>query len=62
MKRKIQRNAVNKQEDEDSCAYPAYFPRDAPVEIKEDSPDKESSGQPFSDAPDNKDESTSNRE
>jgi hypothetical protein len=36
MKRKIQHNAVNNQEDEDSCTYPNCFPGNAPVEKKED--------------------------
>jgi hypothetical protein len=62
MKRKIQHNAVNNQEDEDSCAYPIYFPGDTPVEKKDDTSDEETNGQLLSEAPGNKDESTSNRE
>jgi hypothetical protein len=62
MKRKIQHNAVNNQEDEDSCTYPIYVPSDAPVEKKEHGSDEESSGQLSSEAPGNKDKPTSNRE
>jgi hypothetical protein len=62
MKRKIQHNAVNNQEDEDSCAYPIYIPSDAPVEKKEDVGMQESSGQLFSDASSTEEESASNRE
>jgi hypothetical protein len=42
MKRKIQHNAVNNQEDEDSCTYPICFPGDVPVGKKDDGPDEES--------------------
>jgi hypothetical protein len=62
MKRKFQPNAVNNQEDEDSCAYPVYFPSDATVAKKEDKSAEESSGQIVSEAQSNKDELTSNRE
>jgi hypothetical protein len=61
MKRKIQHNAVNNQEDEDSCAYPICFPGDAPVEKKEDKSDEESSGQPLSEAPGRNSELRSNQ-
>jgi len=60
MKRKIQHNAVNNQEDEDSCAYSVYMPGDAPVEIKEDKSVEESSGRLFSEASGTKEELTSN--
>ena len=59
MKRKIQHNAVNNQEDEDSCAYSVYLPGDAPVEKKEDKSAEESSGQLFSRVSSNNDELTS---
>jgi hypothetical protein len=62
MKRKIQHNAVNNQEDEDSCAYSVCIPGDAPVEKKEDRSAEESSGQLFSDASSTKDELTSKEE
>lgn len=60
MKKKIQHNAVNNQEDEDSCAYPFSFPSDASVEKIEDKPDTESNGQVVSEGSGNKDELTSN--
>jgi hypothetical protein len=63
MKRKIQHNAVNNQEDEDSCAYSIRFPGDAPVEKKrEEGSDEESSDQLSSEAPGSMDKSISNRE
>jgi hypothetical protein len=62
MKKKIQHNAVNNQEDEDSCAYPICFPSDASVEKIEDKPDEESSGQLFSEGSGNKGELTNKRE
>ncbi len=62
MKRKIQHNAVNNQEDEDSCAYPIYFPGHASVEKKEDASVEESGDQVFSEGSSNKGELTSNRE
>jgi hypothetical protein len=62
MKKKIQHNAVNNQEDEDSCAYSIYFPGDTPVEKKEDVGGRESSGQLFSDASSTKDELSSKGE
>jgi hypothetical protein len=62
MKRKIQHNAVNNQEDEDSCAYPIYFPNDAPVKQKEDTSVEESGDQVFGERASNKSELTSNRE
>jgi hypothetical protein len=62
MKRKVQHNAVNNQEDEDSCTYPICFPSDAPVEKKEGKSEEESSGPLFSEASGNKDELTSNRQ
>jgi hypothetical protein len=36
MKRKIQHDAVNYQEDEDSCTHPVWFPKNVPVDKKED--------------------------
>ena len=51
MKRKIQHNAVNNQEDEDSCAYPICFPGTAPVDKKEDKPTENSSGHLSNEAP-----------
>jgi hypothetical protein len=62
MKRKIQHNAVNNQEDEDSCAYPICFPGDAPVEKKEDIAVEERSAQIFSDTSGNNEELTSKGE
>ena len=62
MKRKIQPNAVNNQEDEDSCAYPVYFPTGGTIAKKEDKSAEELSGQIVSEAQNNKDELTSNRE
>jgi hypothetical protein len=62
MKRKIQPNAVNNQEDEDSCAYPIYFPNDASVGKKEDTSVEETGDQVFSEGSSNKGELTSNRE
>jgi hypothetical protein len=62
MKRKIQHNAVNNQEDEDSCTYPRCLPGDAPVDKKEDKSIENSSGHLFSEASSNKEELTSNRE
>jgi hypothetical protein len=62
MKRKIQHNAVNNQEDEDSCTYPICIPSDAPVAKKEDKSEEESGGHLFSDATNNKTELTSNIE
>jgi hypothetical protein len=62
MKRKIQHNAVNNQEDEDSCAYPIYFPDNVPLEKKEDTSVEESGDQVFSEGSSNKGELTSNRE
>jgi hypothetical protein len=61
MKRKIQHNAVNNQEDEDSCAYPICFTSDAHVDKKEDKSAGEGSGHLFTDASSNKDELTSNQ-
>jgi len=61
MKRKIQHNAVNNQEDEDSCRYPIRFPSDAPVDKQEDKSFGESSDLPFNEASSNKDGLTSNR-
>jgi hypothetical protein len=62
MKRKIKHIAVNNQEDEDSCAYPIYFPGDVPVEKKEDPAVEGSSAQLFSDGSGNKEELTSKGE
>jgi hypothetical protein len=62
MKRKIQHNAVNNQEDEDSCAYTICLTTDAPVAKKEDNPIGESSGDHFNEASSNKDESPSSQE
>jgi hypothetical protein len=58
MKRKIQHNAVNNQEDEDSCAYPICLPGNAPVDKKEDESIEHSSGHLLNEAPTNKDELT----
>jgi hypothetical protein len=60
MKRKIKHDAVNNQEDEDSCTYPICFPSDAPVDKKEDKSMEERGGHLFSEASSNKDELTSN--
>jgi hypothetical protein len=62
MKKKTQHNAVNNQEDEDSCAYPIYFPNDAAVEKKDDKSVEESSGQLFSNVSGAMDELTSKGE
>jgi hypothetical protein len=59
MKRKILDNAVNNQEDEDSCTRPICFPNDPPVEKKEVDSIGESSGHLFNEASNNKDELTS---
>jgi len=56
MKRKIEHNAVNKQEDEDSCTYPICFPGNAPVDKKEDNSIEYSSGHLSNEAPTEKDE------
>ena len=61
MKRKIQHNAVNNQEDEDSCTYPICIPNDASVDKKADVSIEEGSGQLLNEASDNKDELTSIR-
>lgn len=60
MKRKIQHNAVNNQEDEDSCKFPLCFPGDAPVDKNEDKAIDNSNGHLFNEASSNKDELTSN--
>ena len=60
MKRKIKHDAVNNQEDEDSCTYPICFQSETPVDKKEDKSIGESSGNLFSEASSNKGESTSN--
>jgi hypothetical protein len=60
MKRKIKHNAVNNQEDEDSCTYPICLPSDATVDKKEGDSEGEGSGQLFSGASGNKDDLTSN--
>jgi hypothetical protein len=62
MKKKIHHAAVNNQEDEDSCAYPIYFPSHASVEKKEDTPVEESGDQVFSEESGSKGELTGNRE
>jgi len=62
MKRKIQHNAVNNQEDEDSCTYPICFPGDVPVDKKEDTSKGESSGHLLGEASGNKDELTGHQE
>jgi hypothetical protein len=61
MKRKVKHNAVNNQEDEDSCTYPICFPNDPPVDKKEDNSIEESSGPLFNESSGNKDELTSKR-
>jgi hypothetical protein len=60
MKRKIKHDAVNNQEDEDSCIYPTCFQSEAPVDKKEDKSMGESSGNLFNEASSNKGELTSN--
>jgi hypothetical protein len=62
MKRKIQHNAVNNQEDEDSCAYSIYMPDDAPVKKEEDKSAEKGSGELFSRVSGNNDELTSKGE
>jgi hypothetical protein len=62
MKRKIQHNAVNNQEDEDSCTYPICIPIDAPDDKKVDKSMGESSGRLSSEASSIKDESTNGLE
>jgi hypothetical protein len=61
MKRKIQHNAVNNQEDEDSCTYPTCFPGDAPVDKKEDESIEIRSGHVFNEELRSRDELTSKR-
>jgi hypothetical protein len=53
MKRSLRHDAVNNQEDEDSCAYPIYNPSDAAIEKTEDKSAEDSSGQLFSQASSN---------
>jgi hypothetical protein len=62
MKRKIQHDAVNKQEDEDSCAYPICSTNNPPVDIKEDNFVGDSSDHLLSESPTNNDELQSYRE
>jgi hypothetical protein len=54
MKRKIQHDAVNNQEDEDSCTYPICFPGNASVDKKEDKSIGNSSDHLFNEKPTNK--------
>jgi hypothetical protein len=62
MKRKIQHNAVNNQEDEDSCTYRICFPDDSPVDKKEDKPIENGSGHLLNEESNKKDELTVSRE
>jgi hypothetical protein len=62
MKRKIQHNAVNNQEDEDSCRDSTCFPIEASVDKNEDKSVGESTGYLFSEASGNKSESTGSQE
>jgi hypothetical protein len=62
MKRKIQHNAVNNQEDEDSCTYPMCFPGDKPADKKGDTSNGNSSGHLFNEVSTDNDELTRNRE
>jgi hypothetical protein len=58
MKRKIQHDSVNNQEDEDSCTRPFCSPSNAPVDKKEDQSVKNSSGNCSNEAPTDKEELT----
>jgi len=60
MKRKIQHDAVNNQEDEDSCTRPICFPTNAPVDKKEDNSIADMSDQLFNEASSNNDGLKSN--
>ena len=59
MKRKIQHDAVNAQEDEDSCASPLCSPGNAPGDKKEDKLMEDSSDHLSNEAPTDKGELTS---
>ena len=56
MKKKIQHDAVNNQEDENSCAYPICFTSNKPVEEKEDKSIVKSNGHLFNETPANEGE------
>jgi hypothetical protein len=58
MRRKIQHDAVNNQEDEDSCTRPACFPNNAPVDKKEDKSVENSGSHLSNETPTDKDELT----
>jgi hypothetical protein len=58
MKRRIQHDAVNNQEDEDSCTYPICLPSDEPFDKKEDISVENSTTHFFSDPSSNKNELT----
>jgi hypothetical protein len=58
MKRKIQHNAVNNQEDEDSCTRPACFPNDAQFDKKEEKSEENSHSRLPNETPTGKDEMT----
>jgi hypothetical protein len=60
MKRKSQHDAVNNQEDEDSCTRPICFPNNTPVDKKEDNSIAEMSDQLFNEASSKNDELKSN--
>jgi hypothetical protein len=61
VKRKTKHNAVNNQEDEDSCTHTICLPGKAPFDKKEEEPIVNSSGYLFNEASNKKDELTSNR-
>jgi hypothetical protein len=58
MKRKIQHNAVNNQEDEDSCTRPDCLSGNAPVDKKENSPFENSNVHLSNESPTDEDELT----
>jgi hypothetical protein len=62
MKRKIQHNAVNNQEDEDSCTSRICSPDDSPVDKKEDKPIENGSGHLLDEESGNKGELKADRE
>ena len=58
MKRKIQHDAINNQEDEDSCTRPDCFPDDAQLDKKEETSDENSHSSPPCETPTDKGEMT----
>jgi hypothetical protein len=58
VKRKIQHDAVNNQEDEDSCTHPVCYPGNSLVDKKEDQSVENSSGNLSDETPTDKDEMT----